>query len=200
MGEARTGDGRWDRSGGYRTSPIPPDAACAARPQRLVFSLQRVGTGTEKAMTPNEVAKYSSMSSKIDKGYSVAAELVKVIRSGGTLTPLNTNKIAGWLGVKAADVHAQLPALFRELGRAAGVEVGNLALKEGVILVEAGTGRQWDVAPEALRNLILFTDRAKAKMFEQAEGLKDTYDINALVPTLKATEASSRRFRALMTK
>jgi len=60
--------------------------------------------------------------------------------------------------------------MFRRLGRADGVDVGNLSEKEGEMMVAAGKGKAWDHGPESLVTLNLFINQAIAGY----EAKKDT--------------------------
>lgn len=170
------------------------DLADQAKLAAIQAQMKYLQAGTQKPLSPDFVQKQVDTTKAISSAYELAGQVAEALAKGESFNVFTTSRIAGMMGWEQADVMDKMKSMFRRLGRADGVDVGNLSEKEGDILVRAGTGSQFDMGPEALRTLVKVADMARMGQINAAQGLRNYNDISGLVPTLKMTDDAYKAF------
>ena len=117
------------------------------------------------------------------KKFERLANLVK----GKNLTPIK--KMLAVFGTDAGRIMPKVTAMARMIGRHNGVDKGNFAEKEGAVMVEAITGKDWNKAQNAYNNLIEEYNDAVDTWQNKVQALSYNYDVSGLMSLKKPVKA-----------
>jgi len=148
-----------------------------------------------KPITPDFLLKQNRGAEVVETSLNLVGELRDLIAEGGGLGRIESMSAAGWLAnSKSATMYSRLKSFVRRIKRAAGVDVGNLALKEGTIMVESVLGNNWSRAQTAKEEM---TKEAMTQLKTWAgvyKGLSINNDVRELDPAKKRIATAVDRY------
>jgi len=137
-----------------------------------------------KQLSPKEAEDIASDAALIRS----SVDLFNDIENVGSITTWDQlkSKFGGIFGDEKSALSRRVESWARQMGRAAGVDVGNLALKEGEILVKAVTGDNWEKVPDMLKNMRNIVNQAAETYESKLDMLRGGYDLSS-VPSIRGT-------------
>lgn len=101
---------------------------------------------------------------------------------GKDLSPVK--EMLGIFGTDAGRILPQVRAMARMIGRHQGVDKGNFAEKEGAIMVEAITGKDWNKAAQSYKRLMELYNDSVQTWQNKVGALGRSYDVSGLIGLL----------------